>query len=188
MRKVVLLAHTSLDGFLGGPNGEMDWIKHDDEMFQYVTDHFANVDTCLYGRVVYQMMESYWPTVLHKPDATQLELHHANWVENINKIVFSSSLNKVTWNNTRLVKTNVAEEIAKLKKENGKNMMIFGSPRLTHSFLEQRLIDEFLINVNPVVLGKGLPLFTSPEERINFKLLNSRTFSTGVIGLHYEKK
>ena len=188
MRKVCLLAHVSLDGYLGGENGEMDWITHDDEIFQYVTDHFQSVDTCLYGRVVYQMMEGYWPTVAKNPNATKLELQHANWVESIQKIVFSTTLEKVEWKNTRLIKTEVAEEISKLKNQSGKKMMIFGSPRLTHSFLEIGCIDEFLININPVILGKGLPLFKNIQERMNLELLNIRIFKSDVVGLHFAKK
>ncbi|EQA35614.1 riboflavin biosynthesis protein RibD C-terminal domain protein [Leptospira inadai serovar Lyme str. 10] len=184
MRKVSLLAHASLDGFVGGPNGEMDWISHDDEIFRYVTEHFKSVDTCLYGRVVYQMMESYWPTVSKNPAATKMELHHADWVENIQKIVFSTTLEKAEWNNTRLVKSNVAEEISKLKKQPGKNMMIFGSPRLTHSFMQMGLIDEFVININPVILGNGIPLFKESKDKIDLKLINSTTFKCGVVGLH----
>jgi dihydrofolate reductase len=187
MRKVCLLAHVSLDGFLGGPNGEMDWIKHDDEIFQYVTDHFKSIDTCLYGRVVYQMMESYWPTVSKKPNATNLERSHADWVENIQKIVFSTTLEKVEWKNTRLIKSNIEEEILKLKNQSGKNMMIFGSPRLTHSLLQLGLIDEFVLNINPIILGNGIQLYKDIKNRIDLKLISSTTFKCGVVGLHLIK-
>jgi dihydrofolate reductase len=187
MRKVSVLAHISLDGFLAGPNGEMDWILHDDEIFQYVTDHFRKVDTCLYGRVVYKMMEGYWPNVLKNPSASKMELHHAEWVDKIQKIVFSTTLEKVDWNNSKLIRNNTKEEVLNLKKQEGKTMMIFGSPRLTHSFLELDLIDELVININPVVLGKGIPLFKNVKTKLDFKLTNNTTFKCGVIGLYYQK-
>lgn len=187
-RKIMAFMHVSLDGFVAGVNGEMDWITMDDEIFEDAIDLSAEADTALYGRTTYQMMESYWPSVLKSPEATKNELHHATWVENISKIVFSTSLDKAEWHNTKLIKRNVKDEVAKLKQQPGKNMMIFGSPRLTHSFMQMGLIDEYRININPVVLGNGVPLFRNIEDRINLKLLNARTFEAGVIGLHYETR
>lgn len=185
MRKVILLMHASLDGFVGGPNGEMDWIRYDDEIFQDVTDLLGAVDTSLYGRVTYQMMAGYWPAVRENPSSTERELHHANWVENVHKIVFSKSLDKAEWNNTRLIKENIVEEMAALKAQPGKNMMIFGSPRLAHTFMELGLIDEYRINISPVVLGEGIPLFKNVKHKTNLQLLTAKTFQSGVIGLHY---
>jgi dihydrofolate reductase len=179
--------HTSLDGFVAGPTGEMDWINVDQDIFQDVTDLLTTVDTAIYGRVTYQGMESYWPTVPSNPDSTELDIQHAHWVENVHKIVFSKSLEKVEWNNTRLINDNIAEEVAKLKQQPGMNMMIFGSPSLTHTFMQLGLIDEYRINVNPIVLGSGIPLFTDVKESTNLKLLKAKTFASGVVGLHYQK-
>lgn len=184
-RNVILLMHVSLDGFVAGPNGEMDWIAIDEEMYRDVADLTSTVDTAIYGRTTYQMMESYWPTVPADPSSTKEELHHAHWVENVQKIVFSTTLEQVGWNNTRLVKENVAEEVAKLKQQPGKNLMIFGSPGLTHTFVQLGLIDDYRITINPVVLGRGIPLFKDVKEQIALKLLTSRTFRSGVVGLHY---
>lgn len=166
----------------------MDWILHDEEMFTYVTGHFARIDTALYGRTTYEMMESYWPTIPSNPASTPSERHHAAWVEEINKIVFSTTLPGVEWNNTRLISNNFVEEVKKLQQQPGKDLMIFGSPRLTHSFLQHGLIDEFLINVNPKILGKGIPLFNKVKEDTNLTLISSTTFKPGVVGLHYETK
>jgi len=184
-RKVVSFVHASLDGFVAGPNGEMDWITMDDEIFEDAIALAAAADTALYGRTTYQMMESYWPSVLRSPQATKNELHHARWVEDVTKIVFSTSLETVDWNNARLVKNNIPTVLDTLKHQPGKNMMIFGSPRLTHSFMQMGLIDEYRINVNPVVLRDGVPLFDNINDRINLKLLNTKIFESGVIGLHY---
>jgi dihydrofolate reductase len=177
--------HVSLDGFVGGPNGEMDWIQHDDEIFAYVSEYFKGVGTCLYGKTTYNMMKSYWPTVPSNPDSTKLELAHAEWVEKVEKIAFSTSLDRVDWSNTRLIKQTTPEEITKLKQKKGKDMMIFGSPRLTHSFMELGLIDEFLININPVILGNGIPLFKKLKHQSKLQLISSRKFGCGVVGLHY---
>lgn len=184
-RKIISLMHVSLDGFVAGPNGEMDWIAIDDEMYKDVADLTSTVDTAIYGRTTYHMMESYWPTVPADPASTNEERHHAHWVENAQKLVFSTTLDQVGWNNTRLVKGNIAEEVARIKQQPGKNLMIFGSPRLTHTFTHLGLIDDYRINVNPVVLGSGIPLFKDVTETIALKLLASRTFHSGVVGLHY---
>lgn len=179
--------HVSLDGFVGGPNGEMDWIEIGEEILRDVTELLADVDTSLYGRVTYQMMESYWPRVPSNPASTRDEIEHAHWVEKISKVVFSRTLEKVEWNNTRLIKENIAEEIAKMKALSGKNMMIFGSPRLSHTFMELGLIDEYRINVNPVILGRGIPLFKDVKHRTRLKLLASKRFPSGVVGVHYQR-
>jgi dihydrofolate reductase len=186
MRKVILLMHVSLDGFTAGPNGEMDWILLEDEIFKDVTDELNTVDTSLYGRVTYQMMESYWPSVQADPASTEREIAHAHWVEHVHKIVFSKSLSNVEWNNTRLIKDNIAEEITKLKQQPGKNMMIFGSPSLAHTFMQMDLIDEYQITVNPVVLGRGIPLFKDIRNSMNLRLLKTKIYHSGVVGLHYQ--
>jgi dihydrofolate reductase len=114
MRKVIQLMHVSLDGFIAGPNGELDWIFYDKEMEDHAKHVMGNVDTAIYGRVTYQMMESFWPTVPSNPDSSQHELEHADWVEHVSKIVISKSLDKAEWNNTTLIKNNITDEISKL--------------------------------------------------------------------------
>jgi dihydrofolate reductase len=188
MRKIISLMHVSLDGFVAGPHGEMDWIYMDDEIFNDVTELAGTIDVAIYGRVTYQMMESYWPTVLTNPSSAENELYHARWVENIHKIVFSTTLEKAEWNNTKLIRKDIEEEIKKLKQQPGKNMMIFGSPTLTHSFMQMDLIDEYRINVNPVILGDGIPLFKNIKDRVSLKLLKEKTFNEGVVGSYYQTK
>jgi dihydrofolate reductase len=187
-RKLILLIHTSLDGFVAGPNGETDWITIDEEIFKDSNILANTADIALYGRATFQMMESYWPTVLTNSNSTPAELKHAIWMERVKKIVFSTTLENVDWNNTRLIKGNVDEEMARLKQQPGRNMIIFGSPCLAHNFMERGLIDQFRINVNPVVLGEGIPLFKNTDERIHLRLLESKTFRSGVVGLLYERK
>lgn len=186
MRKVISFMHVSLDGFVTGPSEEMSWITMDDEIFRDSIELAAATGTALYGHTTYRMMERYWPTVLTNPSSTKLELHHAEWVENINKIVFSKTLDKADWNNTRLIKKGILEEMIGLKQQAGGNMTIFGSPTLTHSFMHWDLIDEYKFNINPVILGSGIRLFENIAHRINLRLLSEKKFKSGVIGLHYE--
>ena len=188
IRKVILLMHMSLDGFVAGRNGEMNWITIDDEIFEDANDLANSADLALFGRTTYSMMESYWPSVLTNSNSTERELEYAMWMENVSKIVFSTTLDKVEWNNTRLIKETITEEMMRLKQEPGMNMIIIGSPGLTHSFMERGLIDAYRVNVNPVVLGDGVPLFKNFRDRVNLKLSRSRTFPSGVLGLLYETK
>ena len=185
MRKVISLMHISLDGFAAGPNGELEWARVDEEMYGYVADLLRTVDTALYGRVTYQMMESYWPTVPADPASTESDRQHAEWVEKVRKIVVSRTLARVTWNNTLLVQENIGEEIARLKRQPGEDIMIFGSPSIVHLLTPLGLIDEYRLTINPVVLGRGIPLFNGVQEPLHLKLLESRTFQAGVVGLHY---
>ena len=187
-RKVISLMHVSLDGSAAGPNGELDWAHVDEETYAYVSALLTTVDTALYGRITYHMMESYWPTVPTDPTSTDLERHHAHWVENVHKIVFSRTLESVTWNNTRLVKENIAEAVAKLKQEPGGDMMIFGSPSIVHTLARHGVIDEYRITVNPVVLGGGIPLFKDVTDRIALELMGTKEFRSGVVGLHYRTR
>ena len=186
MRKVISFMHVSLDGFTTGPNGELEWAIVDEELNPYVDALFRNVDTALYGRVTYLGMQSYWPTVLTDPEASPRDLKHANWVENVSKIVFSTTLSRAEWNNSRLVKDHIVEEIESLKHQPGLDLMIFGSPRLTHTFIHLGLIDEYRLFLNPIVLGGGIPLFQDIKDQTKLKLLEAKTFQSGVVGLHYQ--
>jgi dihydrofolate reductase len=188
MRKIIALMHLSLDGFAAGPNGELEWAAVNEEMYQHVADLLRTVDTAVYGRVTYQMMESYWPTVPSNPASTPLELRHAHWVEKVQKIVFSRTMERAEWNNTRVIKENIAEEVAKLKQQPGKNLMIFGSLGIVHMLMHLGLIDEYRLTINPIVLGSGIPLFEGVRETMHLKLLEARTFPSGVVGLHYRKE
>ena len=177
--------HVSLDGFVAGPNGEMDWIYLDDELFEDVHDLVNTADTALFGRLTYQLMESYWPTAADSPTATKHDLDHSRWINPAPKIVFSRTLKKVEWQNTRIVKDHIADEITKLKEQPGKNLILFASPGLASTFMNLDLIDDYWFNVNPIVLGKGKPLFKDLSNMHKLKLLLSKTYKTGVVKLHY---
>lgn len=188
MRKVVVLVHTSLDGFLAGKNREMDWVKFDDELWEYVNQITDNADTAIYGRITYELMEGYWPTAATKPSATNHDIHHSNWVNNAVKIVFSKTMEKSNWKGTQILRGNMKREIEKLKKEPGKNLLLLGSASIIHSFAELDLIDEYWININPVLLGEGIPLFKNAGHRTNLELVQTKNFNCGVTGLRYAVK
>ncbi|MGO4275375.1 dihydrofolate reductase family protein, partial [Paenibacillus sp. TAF58] len=133
-----------------------------------------------------QLMHGYWPSVSSDPSASQHERNHAEWIDKTAKVVFSTTLDKVEWNNSRLVKEDVEEEIKKLKQQPGKDMVILGSPRIAHHLMRLDLIDEYKITVSPVLIGSGLPLFQGLKEKVNLKLIENKTFDSGAIGLVYQ--
>jgi dihydrofolate reductase len=186
MRKIILLMHASLDGYVAGPNGEMDWITFDDDLATHVDKFIEDCDAVIYGRITFQMMENYWPTAGDEPDAGQHQITHAKWVNNAEKIVFSKTLNKSDWNNTTFVNDTLEAEMRKRKQQTGKNMILIGSASIAHQFMHNDLIDEYLINVNPVLVGNGLPLFKSIAHKKKLQLLSASTFTSGVVGLHYQ--
>jgi dihydrofolate reductase len=187
MRKLILFMHTSLDGFVAGPNGEMDWINVDEKMFEYAGRQTDNSSTALYGRVTYEMMESYWPTAGNQPNASRHDIEHSNWYNKVEKVIVSRSLKNKNIPNTKIISKNLSEEIEKLKQQPGKDIVIFGSPSASHSLMELNLIDEYRLFISPVLLGKGIPLFKNISDKVNLKLAESNMFSSGVVMLHYKK-
>ncbi len=187
MRKVALLEHISLDGFMAGANGEMDWIRVDEEIFDAVGRVTDAADTAIFGRTTYQMMQSYWPTAGEQPGASRHDVDHARWVNAATKLVFSRTLDQSDWANTVFVKDDIAGTIANMKEQAGKDMVLIGSVSLAREFIRLGLVDDYWINVNPVVLGGGMPLFPDVGARSNLKLVESTTFPSGVVGLHFEK-
>lgn len=187
MRKIVLFMHSSLDGFAAGAKGEMDWIKVDDDMFEYAGKQTDDADTALYGRITFQMMDSYWPTAGNSPDASKHDIQHSTWYNKVNKIVLSNSLKDTNHPNTKFISGNIQEQVLNLKNQPGKNILIFGSPSACHTLMQYNLIDEYWLFVNPILLGSGIPIFNKISSSVNLKLAESVTFKSGVIALHYCK-
>lgn len=179
--------HTSLDGFVAGPNGEMNWIKFDDALFDFVGTMTALSDTALYGRVTYEMMQSYWPEAGKQPNASKHDIEHSTWYNNVSKVVLSKTLQSDGLHNTIVIGDRLSEQITKIKQQEGKNIIIFGSPSASRSLLNEGLVDEFWLFVNPIILGQGMPLFKDITGITNLKLIESKTFACGVIALHYGK-
>jgi dihydrofolate reductase len=185
MRKIISFVHMSLDGFVAGPSGEMDWIKVDEEIFDYVGKRISEGDTALYGRVTYQMMENYWPTAGDKPTATRHDIEHSKWYSKVHKIVLSKTMKGTGLINTEIISDNVSGRIKEIKQQAGKDILVFGSPTATHSLMQQNLIDGYWLFVNPVILGQGIPLFADIKDKIKLKLLTTHQFNCGVTELNY---
>jgi dihydrofolate reductase len=184
MRKVILFNMVSLDGFFAGPNGEIDWHNVDEEFNEFAIEQTNSAGGLLFGRVTYELMASYWPT----PDATRDDPVIAGQMNSIQKYVFSKTLEQAKWNNTRLVKGEAAKEVATLKQQPGRDLFVFGSADLASTLIQQGLIDEFRIMINPVVLGSGKPLFKDIPERLNLTLLKTKQFRNGNLLLYYQPK
>jgi dihydrofolate reductase len=181
MREVIVSNLVSLDGFIAGPQGELDWFVVDQEFDAYARELFAGVDTLLFGRVTYDLMASFWPT----PAADAEDPFITERMNGLTKVVFSRTLERVEWQNTRLVKGNPAGEVTRLKGEPGGNLMIFGSGTLVSALAPLGLIDEYRIVVNPVILGRGQPLFRGIGESIPLALTGTRTLGCGDVILCY---
>lgn len=180
--------HVSLDGFVAGPNGELSWVKVNDEIFDYVGKRISKGDTAMYGRITYEMMENYWPTAGNKADATRHDIEHSKWYSKVQKIVLSRTLKEAGLTNTKIISDNLSDSINEIKQSGNhgsEDILLFGSPAATHSLIQLDLIDGYWLFVNPIILGQGIPLFVDIKHRIKLKLLTTRPFACGVTELDY---
>ena len=182
MSTIIFFMLTSLDGYFEGPDRDINWHHVDDEFNDFAIQQTGEFGALLFGRVTYELMTSYWPTETAKRNDPVV----AGLMNSLPKIVFSKTLKKVEWENTTLVKDNFVEAVSKLKQEAGKDIAIFGSSDLAVTFIEHGLIDEYRIMVNPVVLGDGKPLFKGIKNKLELKLLKTRTFKSGNVLLYYQ--
>jgi dihydrofolate reductase len=187
MRKVILTMHISLDGYVGGPNGEMDWASMSEEIDDSsLPELMARADTCLIGRTLYQGFSSYWPTAPQtNPNLSASEIEFAAWIDRVEKVVFSKTLEQAEWNNARLVRGDAAEEVRRLKQQPGKDMVLFGGARTAQELVRRGLVDEYDLLLNPIILGQGLPLFKEQTARQKLKLVSTRAFESGAVALRY---
>ncbi len=181
MRKVFLFNMVTLDGFFEGPHQDISWHNVDEEFNEFAIAQLKEVSTLLFGRVTYEVMANYWPTKIAKENDPAV----AELMNSLPKIVFSKTLDKAEWDNTRLVKENIPEEVSKLKQESGKDIAIFGSSNLAVTLAERGLIDEYRIIVNPIFLGDGTTLLKGIKTQLNLKLLKARVFDSGNVLLYY---
>jgi len=182
MRKVLVFNMVSLDGFFEAPDGGIDWHSVDEEFNQFAAGQLDSVEALLFGRVTYQLMAQYWPSSTALEDDPVI----AGKMNAKSKIVVSTTLKKAEWNNTRLIGKDALRELRDIKARSGGDLIVFGSGRLTCSLTQAGLIDEFRLMVNPVVLGGGRSLFTGLQERIDLKLLGTRSFANGNLLIRYE--
>jgi dihydrofolate reductase len=187
MRKLVSFMHISIDGFAARANGSMDWIKFGDEMFEYARIRTEQSDAALYGRKTFELMDAYWPTAADKPNASIHDIQHATWYKAVNKYVVSETMRGKQLEKTKILSGNIIEQIRQLKQETGREIIMFGSPRLSASLMQENLIDEYWLSINPMILGNGIPLFRENETEIKLQLVESFPFSSGVVCLHYSK-
>jgi len=183
MRRVVYSMGVSLDGFVEGPNGELDWSAPDEELHRFWNEQTRQIETSLYGRRMYELMAGFWPTADADPSAPDHIAEFARLWREMPKVVFSRTLERVDWN-SRLVRGDAGEEVARLKAGPGGDMDV-GGATLAATLIRQELVDEFRLVVHPVVLGAGTPFFPAPVDPIGLRLLETRRFGSGVVYLRY---
>lgn len=179
MRKVILSMNITLDGYMAGSGGELDWHfqSWNEEMMEYTFEQLSGMGAILLGRMTYQTMANYWPSVTDS---------FADMMNNYPKIVFSRTLKTVKWKNSRLVAKDIGEEVMKLKQQPGKDMIIYGSGSIATTFIQLGLVDEYRLWVHPVVLGRGHSLFKDAPGKVDLRFIDTRIFSSGVAVLSYE--
>jgi dihydrofolate reductase len=184
MRRLSVFNSMSLDGYFVDGSGDMSWAhrNNDDEWNEFVAGNASGSGVLVFGRITYEMMASYWPT----PMALQNSPAVAEGMNDMQKIVFSRTLDQASWINTRLVKGDLPLEIRKMKEEAGPDMVILGSGSIVSQLAQENLIDEYQIALCPVVLGNGRTLFDGVKRKLNLKLTKSRTFRNGSVFLCYE--
>jgi dihydrofolate reductase len=182
MRKLIAAMNMTLDGFCNHTA-----MIADEEIHQHYNELLRSADTLIYGRITYQLMESYWPSVVKNPTGNKPMDEFAVLIDNIPKIVFSRTLKNVDWNNTTLKKEIIKEEILELKQSRsyGTKNILVGSPGLIVALANLDLVDEYQLDVQPIILGSGLPLFKNVRDRIDLKLLKTKTFGCGAVMLYY---
>jgi dihydrofolate reductase len=182
MRKLFISNFVSLDGYLAGSNGELDWHKVDKEFHDYAENMLESVDIILFGRITYQMMAAYWPA----DHAVTNDPIIAGKMNSLPKIVFSKTLESADWENTTVVKEDLKEAVLKLKEQPGKDIVILGSGSIVSAFTQMGIIDEYRILINPVILGAGKLHFTGDINRKLLKLTDVRRFASGLVMLTYQ--
>jgi dihydrofolate reductase len=186
MRKIKLQMQLSLDGFVCGPNGEMDWMvwEWDDILKNYAGELTKSADTFLMGRNTGEGMAVYWPTVAGNPESKEEDKWMADRLNNSPKVIFSQTVTSINWTNAR-VSNDIVEEVRELKKEPGKDIMLYGGAKLVSSFIRENLIDEYHLFINPAIIGKGKTIFGNLKEKMSLKLVKATPSTTGIVILHY---
>ena len=172
----------TLNGYFKGPNEDISWHRHGQEESEYAAEGAKSESILLFGRKTYEMMASYWPT----PMAAHNDPEVAEGMNKSEKIVFSTTLKKTEWKNTRLIKNDIIAEIRKLKKTAGKDMVILGSGSIVTQFAKAGIIDNYQFMIDPVALGDGVSIFKGITTKLDLKLTDTKTFKSGVVLLCYQ--
>lgn len=187
MPKLTVFNQITLDGYFTGPNGDLSWAKEnqdDAEFREFTTGNAKGGGVLLFGRVTYEMMAGFWPT----PQALQMMPEVANQMNSLPKVVFSRTMEKAAWNNTRVVKGDIVAEIRRMKWEPGQDMVIMGSGTIVSQLAPEGVIDQYQLVVFPVVLGKGRTMFEGITQKLGLKLKSTRTFKSGIAFLTYDPR
>jgi len=183
MPSLVVFNQVSLDGYIADVNGDMSWAhKQDEEWNDYVAGNARGDSRLLFGRTTYDMMAGWWPT----PQALAAMPAVAERMNSLPKVVFSRTLSAATWNNTRLVKSDLAAEVRRLKREPGPDMALMGSGTIVAQLAQEGLVDQFLVVVNPIVLGAGKSMFGGVSKPLKLKQTGTRAFANGNVLLQYQ--
>ena len=187
MRKLKLQMQITIDGFVAGSSDEMDWVVFDwdDDLKNYVDEITKPVDCIILGRKLAQGFIPSWTSRIADPETADA---FANKMVNTPKIVFSKTLENIQWQNTQLVKGNSVQEINQLKRQPGKDIIVYGGGSFVSFLIMEGLIDEYNLFVNPVALGKGMTIFKDLEDKLNLTLVKSKPFDCGIVLLCYEPK
>lgn len=188
MRNILSFMHVTLDGFVAGPQGEMNWIKLDDEMFEYADRETGRSDLALYGRNTFKIMDDYWPAAGDEPGANKHHVNHSKWYNKVDKLVLSKSMAGQQIPKVTIVSDNLRSNITRIKEQPGQQIVIFGSPTAVHSLIKEDLLDEMWLMINPILIGKGIPMFKDIDAAKTLELVDSVRFKTGVIALNYRFK
>ena len=182
MRKVILFNLMTLDGYFEGPNHNIDWHNVDAEFNEFAIEQISNTDGLIFGRVTYELMAAYWPTL----EAIQSDPIIADWMNKLPKYVISRKLDRVDWANSLLIKGDAVVELRKIKEQPGKDLFIFGSADLSTTLIQNNLIDEYRIIINPILLGQGTPMFKGLKDPIRMQHIQTRSFRNGNVLLYYQ--
>jgi dihydrofolate reductase len=190
MRKLVVSMNVTLNGYMAGPYGELDWhVPYwDEEISRVSAEQLGNADTLLLGSVTYNAIAPYWSAQLTNPFAPRQEADYADMMNTYEKVVFSKTLKSVSWHNSRLANRNISKEIYTLKNSPGKDLLVYGSGKLVAALTKLHLVDEYRIWVYPVALNKGRPLFKDLREKLSMQPAYINVFGSGVVLMCYEAK
>lgn len=183
MGKLIVTMWVTLDGYVAGPNNEMDWVV---PLGDYQDELVGAADTLLLGRVTYESFAGAWPHVPENPEAPENLKAYARKLNSMRKVVYSKTLNEVTWNNSTLKRELDAADLAAMKQQTDKNIVIYGSASIVQALTNLGLVDQYQLLVHPLILGSGKPLFEHREERVKLKLLSAQTDPSGLVLLYYQ--
>jgi dihydrofolate reductase len=188
MRKLVVSLNVTVDGFVAADDESLDWHPPywTDEIAETTAELLSRADTILLGKNTYQAMAAYWPFQAKSMNFPRTDIAYADMMNNYQKVVLSSTMNAVWWNNSLLLKGNLQKEIARLKKQHGRDILTYGSVSLVKKLVAVNLVDEYQFWVHPVILGHGKPLFNKLKNNMSLKLVGQKVFSSGVVLMVYQ--